>query len=103
MRNAFATGDENQMDRLLDDGILGKLDERAVGDERGVERGESVLLEPGELPQMPLDGGLAGLYRIRETANANCTAAIIERREALIENAIDEDEAMPVGLREAEP
>ena len=103
VRNAFATGNENQVDRLVYDGIPGKLDERPVGYERCVERGESVLLELGDRPKVLLDGGLAGFYSVCQTVNAYCAAAILEGREALIENAVDEDQAMPLGLPEAEP
>ena len=62
-----------------------------------------MLLELGDLPKVLLDGGLAGFYRVCQTANAYGAAAILKGREALIENAVDEDQAMPLGLPEAEP
>src|SRR5207253_926977 len=54
VRNAFATGNENQVDRLVYDGIPGKLDERPVGYERCVERGECVLRDRRHAREMPI-------------------------------------------------
>ena len=49
MRNAVATGNEQQVNGLLDDRIPGELDERAIANESGVQRSESVLVEARNL------------------------------------------------------
>ena len=102
MTDAFTTGNKNQVDGLLDDGVVGQLDESAVGDERGIEGGEGCLLELRHLPQVLLDRRLTRFYRVGQTADAYTIASILERRKALVENSVDEDQSMPVGLPEAE-
>src|SRR5688500_19787534 len=53
-RFALTFGNEDQVYRQIDDGIGLQLDERAVPDERGIERGESVLVECGDLAEVAL-------------------------------------------------
>src|ERR1700742_3415666 len=89
------------MDRLLDYRVVGELDERAVADERGVERGERRLLERRDAPKMTLDQRIAGLDRAGQTCHPHAAADFFERRQSLVKNAVDEDESVPFGLSEA--
>src|SRR5438105_2007127 len=103
MRNAVATGNEQQVNGLLDDRIPDELDERAIADESSVQRSEGVLVEARNLSEIAFEQRRAGFYRARQTPDAYRVADFLERREALVENTVDENETMPVGLAKPEP
>src|SRR5437868_1227456 len=102
VRHALATGHEDKMDRLVDYRVVGELDQCAVSDERGVESGKRVLLELCDLSEVALYGRISRLDCARQTANAEACAHFLERRETFVENTIDENESVPVGLAKTE-
>src|SRR6266550_2884005 len=102
MRHALTTRHEHQMDRLVDHRVVGELDQRAVGDERGVESGKRVLVELRDLSEVVLYGRISRLDRAGQTADAKACAHFLERRETLVENTTDKNESVPVGLAKTE-
>ena len=104
MRDCFALtfGNENQVDRLLDDGVRLQLYERAVSNERRVERGEGVVVERRDLAEMALGTPSAGANRLGETAHPNLLTQSGVRGQVFRELAVHEDERVPRGLAECE-
>src|SRR5450759_1168812 len=100
MRHALSIRDEHEMDRLLDDRFSRQLDERAIVDERSVERGERVLLECRNLADVALNARCSGFDRACETAHADAFAESRGGREILRELAVYEDEGVPAVLAE---
>src|SRR6185503_10360112 len=90
------------MYRLLDDDIVPDLDESAVGNERGVERGEGVLLELCHRSHIALDERAVRIYGICNTEDSNASAELTGRRQFRAEHAIDEDDRVPALFAERE-
>ena len=64
---------EDNLDRLLDDGLLGDTDERAVFEKGGVERGQRMVFKIGVTRQMAFDQSkvrrqAAGFQTFRQAA-----------------------------------
>src|SRR6266550_361283 len=96
------TRHEHQMDRLVDHRVVGELDQRAVGHERGVESGKRVLVELRDLSEVALYDWISRLDCACQTADAKACAHFLERRETLVENTTDKNESVPVGLSKTE-
>src|SRR6185503_16234378 len=90
------------MDRLLDDGVGLQLDERAVPDERRIERRESVILERRDLAEVTLGSTCSGANRVGETVHPNLLSKPGVGRKILRELAVHEDERVPRGLAKRE-
>src|SRR4051812_35669397 len=86
MRDSFAVRDEDEVDRLLDDSFRRNLYDGAVGDESGVERGERLLVEPGDLAEILLDGGIRSIDGVGDAAGDD--GAIKPRRQVFRERPV---------------
>ena len=74
------------MDRRLEHGAVGQVDERAVLDERGVERREAPVGEVGELPEVALHDVGVVLQRDGERAGLTTPAGRPLVRDSVVSN-----------------
>ena len=78
MRHRISVRHEQQMDRLVDHGVGVQLDEGAIGDERSIERRESVLIEFRDASEVALDCLGFGTDRMRQTRDLHSIAHTVQ-------------------------
>ena len=84
---------EHQMDRPLDRGALGDMDQRAVAHQRGVELDHALAIRRGDLAEMLGDHGIAGGQRLGHRTDGQPLREIVEIGQVRREHAVDEHDA----------
>ena len=93
-------GDEEEVDRRLDRGVLRHVQHRAVAHHRRVERGEGegLLVHGGQLPQVLLEQRRLLMQRRGEREYAHAGGEGVDERERRRVASVDEDHRGPLGV-----